>query len=113
MDVRGTFEKWPLGPNESVQSKLLLSYLCIATQFPEAHSIIFKYVYIVGPFANYLAVNTSFRLTTFVGGLLLGIGYGSSFFVTRLEFLFVTLGILAGNVLKHNLKTDMSVMSNV
>lgn len=59
-------------------------------------SLIFGIMFASGPFANYLAVNTSFRLTTFVGGLLLGIGYGSSFFVTRLEFLFVTLGILAG-----------------
>ena len=59
------------------------------------------------PFANYLAVKTSFRLTTFAGGLLLGIGYVTSCFVSRLEYLFLTLGLVTGTFYTHfpNLST--------
>ena len=56
------------------------------------------YFFATGPFANYLAVKTSFRATMFVGGVLLGIGYAASYFVERLEYLLLSLGIVAGNL---------------
>ena len=52
--------------------------------------------FILGPFANYIAVKTSFRKATFAGGLLLGIGFGVSCFVDKLEYLVITLGCTAG-----------------
>ena len=56
------------------------------------------YQFIAGPFSNYLAVKIGFRKITFAGGLLIGIGYATSFFVGRLEYLFLTLGVIAGNI---------------
>ena len=65
-----------------------------------------------GPFANYLAVKTSFRATMFAGGVLLGIGYASSCFVERLEYLLLSLGIVAGNLNRLVLKSSAKFRLN-
>ena len=54
------------------------------------------FCFFAGPFANYLAVKTSFRKLAFAGGLLLGLGYAASCLVNRMEYLFITFGASAG-----------------
>ena len=57
-----------------------------------------------GPFSNYLAVKTSFRKITFAGGLLLGTGYAVSCFVTRMEHLLLTMGIISGKMYVYHMR---------
>ena len=52
--------------------------------------------FITGPFANFLAVKTSFRKVAIAGSLLLSFGYSVSFFIERLEILFLSIGLSAG-----------------
>ncbi|XP_033761914.1 monocarboxylate transporter 13-like [Pecten maximus] len=50
----------------------------------------------MGPIANHLAVKFSFRMTVMLGGVVMSIGYLVSAFVPRVEWMFLTIGIISG-----------------
>ena len=50
----------------------------------------------LGPFSNWMSIKFSFRRVTFIGGVFTGIGYVTSSFIPRIEYLYVTFGVLAG-----------------
>ncbi|OWF51010.1 Monocarboxylate transporter 12 [Mizuhopecten yessoensis] len=50
----------------------------------------------MGPIANYLAVRFSFRTVVMTGGLLMSTGYLVSAFVPRIEWMFLTIGVISG-----------------
>ncbi|XP_045193175.2 monocarboxylate transporter 12-like [Mercenaria mercenaria] len=50
----------------------------------------------LGPFANLLSRKFSFRKVCFVGGIFLGLGFFLSGFVPRMEYMYITFGVVAG-----------------
>ncbi|XP_045193180.2 monocarboxylate transporter 12-like [Mercenaria mercenaria] len=50
----------------------------------------------MSPVSNLLSKTYSFRKITFIGGVLMGIGYFLSGFVARMEILYLTLGLCGG-----------------
>ncbi|KAK3584343.1 hypothetical protein CHS0354_006334 [Potamilus streckersoni] len=56
----------------------------------------------LGPFSNALCQRFSFRLITFFGGILLGVGYVSTAFVPKMELMNLTFGVITGQFnMKH------------
>ncbi|XP_060593172.1 monocarboxylate transporter 12-like [Ruditapes philippinarum] len=50
----------------------------------------------LGPIANLLSRKFSFRKVSFIGGVLLGLGFFLSGFVPRMEYMYITFGVVAG-----------------
>ena len=61
-------------------------------------------LYFVGSFTNALAMRFGTRIVAFIGGIVLSIGYISSMFATKIEHLYLTYGLTAGNC---NYKTNV------
>ncbi|XP_021378223.1 monocarboxylate transporter 12-like isoform X1 [Mizuhopecten yessoensis] len=59
-------------------------------------SLMFFLSFLLGPLANYLVGVFSFRAVVMCGGLLVSIGYFISAFVPRMEWMFLTIGIVCG-----------------
>ncbi|XP_033731373.1 monocarboxylate transporter 12-like [Pecten maximus] len=59
-------------------------------------SLMFFLSFALGPLANYLVGVFSFRSVVMFGGLLLSTGYFISAFVTRMEWMFLTIGVVCG-----------------
>ncbi|KAL5020978.1 hypothetical protein ScPMuIL_000133 [Solemya velum] len=53
-------------------------------------------MFALGPFANYLSREYSFRSVCFVGGIVIFLGYLSTAFVKNMELMYLTFGIIAG-----------------
>ena len=60
--------------------------------------------YIIGPIATALANRFSVKSVTFVGGLLLAAGVMISAFAPNVEFLFLSIGVLAGTIKNYHKK---------
>lgn len=54
------------------------------------------FMFALGPFANLLCTRFTFRKVSFIGGILLGAGHILSAFVPRMEYLYLTLGVVGG-----------------
>lgn len=50
----------------------------------------------LGPIANLLSKNFSFRKITFIGGIFMGFGYFLSGFVPQMEYMYITFGVVTG-----------------
>ncbi|XP_060069838.1 monocarboxylate transporter 12-like [Ylistrum balloti] len=73
-------EKYDAGAGNTAWISSLMFFLCFA----------------LGPLANYLVGVFSFRAVVMFGGLLVSIGYFISAFVPRMEWMFLTIGVICG-----------------
>ena len=52
----------------------------------------------LGPIGNWLATRWTFRTVGVIGGCLTGLGYALCVFIPRIEFMYITFGLIAGNL---------------
>lgn len=79
-----------------IYSEFLQKYDAGAGNTAWISSLMFFLCFALGPLANYLVGVFSFRSVVMSGGLLVSIGYFISAFVPRMEWMFLTIGVVCG-----------------
>ena len=57
---------------------------------------------IVGPISNFLGERYTYRRIIMIGSCINLIGYAASAFVTKMEMLYLTYGVIAGKKIKYD-----------